>query len=99
MTETNRTGEIRKIVRNLVRESLAEAPDGGDVRDDSALIGDGAIIDSVGLVILIVALEEQLEAAFGRPILLSGDPDALAPEGPFSSVSALVAHLDRFFED
>ncbi len=58
---------------------------------DARLYGDGAPLDSLGLVNLIVLTEEAVQKHVGEPVAL-GD-QALDDDHPFVDVRSLVDHL------
>jgi len=61
---------------------------------DTLLIGPDSRLDSLGLVTLIVAVEEQVEDRFGKHITLTDDR-VLSPEnGPMRSVETLAAYIE-----
>lgn len=56
----------------------------------SILLGNGGVLDSLGLINLIVTIEEKIQDNFNIQAVIL-DEDALAnPEGPFSTVGTLV---------
>jgi acyl carrier protein len=55
--------KIRDFVTSQVAE-LADKP-AAEVTDDEVLVGDGAVLDSRNLVVLMIAIEEFLEEQFG----------------------------------
>lgn len=67
--------------------------------DDVVLVGRNAVLDSMGFVNFIVALEEELESRLGRPLniadlLLAEMPD----RGSVSTVADLVDVLSQRLE-
>lgn len=60
---------------------------------ETALMGESAILDSIGLVTLLVSLEERLEGAvdLSASFLDQLSPDSI--EHPFRTVGSLAAHL------
>lgn len=85
-------------VRGLVAEAIAELNQQLpprqrlDVVGEAPLYGDGGPLDSLGLVNLIVGVEEKVTAAFGHTPNLA-DETLLAGPDPFRTVNALVAHV------
>jgi len=59
---------------------------------ETELLGENAAIDSLGLFILLSAIEEQLAEKFGITGVL-GDDDISATESPLRSVGTLVDHI------
>ena len=58
----------------------------------TALAGPNGLLDSLGLVNFIVALEQKIEADFETSVSLIDD-DLLSQENHFSSVDALTGYL------
>ena len=61
----------------------------------TVLSGRGAALDSLGLMNLIVAVEQEIEAGLGLSLVLA-DEKALAQEtNPFSTIETLIAYLGK----
>jgi hypothetical protein len=59
----------------------------------TVLVGVGGALDSLGIVNFVLALEEKLGDAIGRPVALL-DPEILGAEhGPFHTVDTLATHV------
>ena len=86
-------------VRGLVAEAIAELnqqlPPGQRLgqEGESPLYGEGGLLDSLGLVNLIVGVEEKVTAAFGHTPNLADETLLAGPDSPFRTVDALVAHV------
>jgi acyl carrier protein len=60
---------------------------------DTVIVGSGGALDSLGLVNFVLAVEEKIGDAIGRPVALL-DPDLLGAEhGPFRTVDTLATHV------
>lgn len=60
---------------------------------ETVIVGAGGVLDSLGIVNFVVALEEHVGDALGRSVQLL-DADLIAAEsGPFRTVDTLAAHL------
>jgi hypothetical protein len=85
---------IQEVVLEAMRAAnLVRAP--GDqlaVSPDARLFGRGSPLDSMGLVTLLLDVEEALQAA-GLPILLTDDRAMSQARSPFRSVPALVEYI------
>lgn len=84
-------------VRELVFAAIDELNEQRDAPlpkdDDTVLFGRDAQLDSLGLVNLVVAIEEQVADAFDVSLSLA-DEDALAQESsPFHTVGTLTAYV------
>jgi hypothetical protein len=60
---------------------------------DTPLIGERAALDSLGLVNLIVCLEQKIEETTGLSVALGSDEAVFQVDGPMRSVESLIAHL------
>lgn len=58
------------------------------------LLGGDAAIDSLTFVNLIVALEEQIQSAFGRSIVLVDEDSMGLREQPFRTVGSLAEYVE-----
>jgi hypothetical protein len=89
--------------RNLVLEQIYAALDAVNSQlppsrrlsrtPDTVIVGPGGALDSLGLVNFVLAVEEKVGDAIGRPVTLL-DPELLAAEhGPFRTVDTLATHV------
>jgi acyl carrier protein len=79
----------------LIRETLAAtSPGRGPLAADTPLVGPHAVVDSVGLVTLLVALEEELGGTvdLAASFLEQGDAEH---DNPFRTIGSLAEHLHR----
>lgn len=92
----------RETLIALVLESLAdvlrlktaqvEVPLG----EDTPLLGRGAVIDSLGLVTLIVEIEQRLEERHRIVVTLADERAMSYRHSPFRTVGTLSDHVLRF---
>jgi len=88
----------RNIAFDIVLESLKEVfaqngqtpPD--NITDDTVLVGNDAVIDSLGVVSLIVEIEQRLESGHGVSVTLANDKAMSARSSPFRTVGVLTDH-------
>ncbi len=91
------------IARNdafeIVLESLREVfVQGGTappeiITDDTVLVGADAVLDSLGVVQLIVEVEQRVEAAHSISVTLANDKAMSARNSPFRTVGVLTDHV------
>lgn len=63
-----------------------------EIGPDTRLFGSSGVLDSMGLVTLVVAVEQAIEDRFGRSVALA-DEKALSQErSPYRSVSSLAEY-------
>lgn len=60
---------------------------------DAVLMGAGAILDSMGLVNLIVAVEEEIAEALGVAINIADEQARSQPNSPFRTVRSLADYI------
>ena len=95
--------KIRAAVDNAVDQVNAMQASGRtvDKSPGTVLVGDQAVLDSLGVVNLIVALEQQLEDDAGISIPLTENPDLMDRHltGGRSRSIPVVMVLDQDFEE
>lgn len=89
----------RKDAYEIVLESLQEvlvqggaAPLEG-VSEDTVLVGPDAVLDSLGVVQLIVEVEQRVEAAHSISVTLANDKAMSQRNSPFRTVGVLADHV------
>lgn len=60
---------------------------------NTRLVGRGAVLDSLGLVTLIVDLEQRIEDEFGASLTLANERAMSQVNSPFRSVGSLAEHV------
>lgn len=65
---------------------------GADPNSTAELFGEGGLLDSVGLVTLVVAIEQTIEDEFGVPVMLADEHALSQRSSPFRSVASLAAY-------
>jgi D-alanine--poly(phosphoribitol) ligase subunit 2 len=75
---------------NLARSPEAQLP----VSADAAIFGPTSALDSLGLLTLLMDIEEDLQAV-GARIRLSDDRAMSQTRSPFRSVESLVEYIER----
>jgi acyl carrier protein len=89
----------RTVAYDIVVASLGEvfaqagtpAPQG--VNGDTVLVGKDAVLDSLGVVSLIVEVEQQVETAHGISVTLANDRAMSQRNSPFRTIGVLTDHL------
>lgn len=80
-------GAIEAVITTaLAKIAPAATIDGPDTR----LLGDGAVVDSIGFVSLLVSLEEQLPGPVDLATAFMDQPDG---DSPFATVGSLTRHI------
>jgi acyl carrier protein len=89
----------RKDAYDIVLESLQEVFVQSDitppetVTEDTVLVGTDAVLDSLGVVQLIVEVEQRVEAVHGISVTLANDKAMSARNSPFRTVGVLADHV------
>ena len=65
----------------------------GEVGPPTALLGRQSVLDSMGLVHLLAALEERIAAETGQDLVLADDKAMSAVVSPFRSVQSLARFI------
>jgi acyl carrier protein len=86
--------EIQNLVLQAMQNvNLARKPDAQlEVSPDSPLFGPGSPLDSLGLVSLLIDVEEAMHDR-GYPVTLSDARAMSQTQSPFRSVPALVSYI------
>lgn len=89
----------REALRSLVLESLADVLRSratsvdSPLGEDARLLGRGAVIDSLGLVALIVEVEQRLEERHGFVVTLADERAMSQRHSPFRTVGTLTDYV------
>jgi hypothetical protein len=87
--------QILKLVLNAVLEHCKES--GIEVEIDKGenlrLFGGESLLDSLGLVSLIVSIEELIEEQFDKSVILADEKAMSRRTSPFAKVSYLVDYI------
>jgi hypothetical protein len=63
--------------------------------DATLLNADGSQLTSLSIIAFIVAIEEKVSDAFGRPVLLFDEAMLVDPNGPYRTIGTLIDHIER----
>jgi acyl carrier protein len=88
----------RTVAIEIVLSALREAVDqnGGDVAgitDETVIVGPAAVIDSIGVVSLIVDIEQRLEMDYQVSVTLANDRAMSQRNSPFRTATVLADHI------
>lgn len=99
----NGTGLDRSKIVEMIVSSLKEvlvtaahespAPDPATLGEDTRLIGREAVLDSMGLVNLIVEVEQRLEEDYDVTVVLADERAMSQKNSPFRSVQTLADYI------
>jgi acyl carrier protein len=88
----------RTVAMEIVFSALRDAVDqnGGDpagVTEETVIVGPGAVIDSIGVVSLIVDIEQRLEMDHEVSVTLANDRAMSQRNSPFRTAAVLTDHI------
>jgi acyl carrier protein len=89
-----------QIVRLIVEQvaDLSQQPaasTGRELNDQTPLYGKNGILDSVGLVSLVVGVEQAVEDRFGKTINLADDRAMSRASSPFKTIGSLAEYVNE----
>ncbi len=84
----------------LILETLQGMNEGDDVdystvTSDTALFGPDGVLDSIGLVTLIVAVEQAVEDRYGAVVALADEKAFSQKNSPFRTAASLAEYAAR----
>jgi acyl carrier protein len=82
-----------EIVKTVIDSVGVVVPDLVSVNADTYLVGPDAVLDSVGFVTLLIALEENLGDAVDLSASFLEQSDIEEAADPFSTVGSLADHI------
>jgi acyl carrier protein len=87
--------DVMKVVLDSITELnlQLEDPQKLDHTSDTQLFGRGSKLDSLGLVNLIVLVEEKTAATFGKSVTIADERAMSQKSSPFRTVQTLAEYL------
>lgn len=82
---------IVRTLGDLGEEGVVEL-DGAELSGDTALFGEDGLLDSVGLVSLVVAVEQGLDDELGLRVGLADERALSQRSSPYRTISSLAAY-------
>lgn len=92
---TSGKNEILAAIYDVIREFNGQLPPDRRLvcAPETVLVGDGGVLDSLGLINLLVLLEDVLSAHVGVRVVLLDELHMSAVDGPFRTVGSLANHV------
>ena len=81
---------IKSLLVECVREHAEQSGHAGTVSESTPLMGPGAALDSLGLVMVVTDFESRVNEAFDAQIVLASERAMSMNHSPFRSVDALT---------
>jgi acyl carrier protein len=93
--------ESRNLVLSCLEEVLSEHehPSNLVLGPETRLIGQKAVLDSLGLVTLIVDIEDRLQSDYGMSVTLADDRAMSRATSPFLTVESLAGYISSTVAD
>ncbi|MEP7338510.1 MAG: hypothetical protein ABI977_12300 [Acidobacteriota bacterium] len=93
----NQTAEVTQLVFDAIREVNQQLPPQSQMAAavDTPLVGAESPLDSLGLVNLIVAIEQHAEAKWNTSLMLFDAMATGVAESPFNTVGTLVNYISQ----
>ena len=82
---------IIKAVQDVA--GLSDKPSGSTINSDTPLMGSGRVVDSIGLVTLIVDVENRVAEQTGQSVSLMDDRAMSQTRSPFRTVGSLAEYV------
>jgi acyl carrier protein len=82
--------QVQSLLLECIREYSEQAGRKLTVTDDAPLIGPGAAVDSLGLVMLVTGFEAKLNETYDTQLVLASESAMSMNRSPFRSVAALT---------
>ncbi len=84
-----------EIVNASLQEVFAQVGNepAAPITEDTVLVGNDAVLDSLGVVSLIVEVEQRLESEHSISVVLANDKAMSQRNSPFRTVGVLTDHV------
>jgi D-alanine--poly(phosphoribitol) ligase subunit 2 len=84
---------VRHCVTEALRSYAASEQSSLDHGDETVLLGERGVVDSLGLVRLILTVERRLEDDLGIQLSLTDEKAMSERNSPFRTVGALISYV------
>jgi acyl carrier protein len=81
---------VSRSLRELI-EQLGDTPP--EITEDTVIVGKDAVVDSLGLVSLVVEIEQRLEAEQNLAVTLASEKAMSQRSSPFRTVGVLADYI------
>ena len=93
---------MEQKIRNIIIEGLKEVieEDIEHIDSDIVIFGQsGCLLDSMGLVALIVNVEEKIENEFGFHVILTNDKALSKTKNPFRTITFMTKYIEQLIKE
>lgn len=87
------------LIKIVIEETRALVDNDENLNEATALLGSDGILDSMGLVSLIVAVEQDVEDEFGREITIADAKAMSQKNSPFRTIGSLVEYIEKLLNE
>ena len=92
---------VQKAIFNAIEDLNQQSPENMQLAKsiDTVLFGRSGKLDSLGLVTLIVAIEEKIQDEFGLAVTIADEKAFSQKNSPFLTVGALAQYISTLIEE
>jgi acyl carrier protein len=87
------------LVTEAARDAMSRRSGSAGVHEGTPLLGQGSTLDSLGLVTLLVDLEQTLRCDYGMAVTVVSDRAMSQKRSPFRTVGTLTDYLCLLAEE
>jgi acyl carrier protein len=89
------------VVVACLREAIEQSgnPMPPEINEETVIVGKGAVLDSMGVVSLIVDIEQRLEMDHNVSVTLANDKAMSQRSSPFRTVGVLADHVGAVIKE
>ena len=98
MTNIERVRKVIFCAIDVVNEQMSEDKR-IDQNADIVLFGKGGRLDSLGLLNLMIAMEEKIEEEFGLTLTLASEEAMSLDRSPFRTIESLTNYTSQLLSD
>jgi acyl carrier protein len=97
----NKNKMISEIIQSAIQTQIPLLPEPIDLSQGEAtqLFGEGGVLDSMGLVTLVLTIEEMIEDEMGVAITIVSEKAMSARRSPFATIGSLVEFIDSLIQE
>ena len=92
-------GLVLASLRDVLATSDNDGYDAEQLGEDTRLIGRAGVLDSMGLVTLIVDVEQRLEEEYDTVVVLADERALSQTRSPFRSVGSLADYICQLVKE
>ena len=97
----NNNEKVQKVIFRAVEEINTQLPDEKklEINNDSVLYGSEGKLDSLGLINLLVVIEQNIEDNFDITITLADERAMSQEHSPFRTIKTLTDYIEILLEE